>query len=357
MEEGLGYVDNASGAVERGGRWGGPSLARPSVSTLLFAALALAFLFFLATRFDVDAGAIRQIIVQSDPVFLSLGLAVYYLSFLVRGLRWRYIMRNVASAGEEMGRVPSVLECAQYILLARFADSIALLRLGNVYRAFLASDSKEGSFSRTIGTLVAEHFLDILVVFAALAVLGALLAAQGGPIPLAWAIAVAFAAAAIATVGLLLMGRLGPALARRLPRRLAGAYRHFHHGTLSSLGIRQAPVLIVLSVLGWLSAVARWYFVLAALGISLSLPMVFFVSLVNVVLAAVPLTPGGLGVVEPGVAGVLALRLSTEAAVSLTILERSISYASIVLVGAVLLFARELATRWRSSRGSLGADE
>jgi hypothetical protein len=72
--------------------------------------------------------------------------------------------------------------------------------------------------------------------------------------------------------------------------------------------------------------------------------MVLFVALVNAVLTTVPITPGGLGVVEPGIVGLLALSLSQSSAVSTAVLDRSISYVSIVLFGALAFTLRQA---WR----------
>ena len=115
------------------------------------------------------------------------------------------------------------------------------------------------------------------------------------------------------------------------------------------------PLLALLSVAGWLCAVGRWYYVAAALGVSLSVPMALFVSLVNALLAVVPITPGGLGLIEPGVTGVLLLQLPAEQAVAVTLLERSISYVSVLGIGGALLFGREMYRRRHSKRGALAA--
>ena len=74
----MGNLRNAIGHSDSDhlGRWA------PRIPTVLFLALALAFLVFISTRFDVDPGAVRRAITQSDPVLYLLGMALYYLSFL-----------------------------------------------------------------------------------------------------------------------------------------------------------------------------------------------------------------------------------------------------------------------------------
>ena len=57
-------------------------------------------------------------------------------------------------------------------------------------------------------------------------------------------------------------------------------------------------------------------------------------TLANAMLTTVPITPGGLGIVEPGILGLLTLSLPRSEAVSVALLDRSISYLSIVILGA-----------------------
>jgi uncharacterized protein (TIRG00374 family) len=59
-------------------------------------------------------------------------------------------------------------------------------------------------------------------------------------------------------------------------------------------------------------------------------------------LSAIPLTPGGLGVVETGVSGLLQLELTVEMAVAVALLDRTISYLSIIATGGVVFAIRQL---------------
>ena len=99
-------------------------------------------------------------------------------------------------------------------------------------------------------------------------------------------------------------------------------------------------------MLGWLAEIHRLYLVAAALGVDLSFPLIVFITLANSLLTLVP-TPGGIGAVESGVVG-LRLRLSSmsaSGAAALVLLDRSITYLSVIAVGAVLLVARQARQR------------
>jgi uncharacterized protein (TIRG00374 family) len=99
-------------------------------------------------------------------------------------------------------------------------------------------------------------------------------------------------------------------------------------------------------MLGWLAEIHRLYLVAAALGVDLSFPLIVFITLANSLLTLVP-TPGGIGAVESGVVGLL-LRLSSmsaSGAAALVLLDRSITYLSVIAVGAVLFVARQARQR------------
>ncbi|MGH2543069.1 MAG: lysylphosphatidylglycerol synthase domain-containing protein, partial [Ardenticatenaceae bacterium] len=111
-----------------------------SLPTLLSFAIAAAFMFFLSTRFDLDWGATWDNIRAMNPWLYLFGLLVYYLSFLIRGIRWRVLARNAGLDREPGARLPSVSQSSQLILIGWFVNSITWLRLGDAYRAYALAE-------------------------------------------------------------------------------------------------------------------------------------------------------------------------------------------------------------------------
>ena len=310
-----------------------------SLPTLVSLALAVAFLVFLVTRFDLDVGATWSQVRDSNPWFVAAALLVHYFTFPFRGARWQRLLRNTHQPG---GFVPGLAYCSQLVLLGWFANSVGWFRLGDAYRAYLYREENAASFSTTIGTLLAERMLDAALVVTLLVTALPFLVGGGG---ISWAVVAT--AAGLAAVLILVLAALVWArnwANRFLPAWLALRYQRFQQGTLGSF--QNVPLLSIWGLLAWLAEIARLYLVVQALGLDLSFPVVTFIALASSLLTLVP-TPGGLGAVEPGVVGLVVrlTALSSTPATALVVVDRSISYLSVILVGAALFFGRQLFRR------------
>ena len=331
-----------------------PSVTRRvfSLSTLVSLALAIAFLVFLVIRFDVDLNATWQQIRNSNPWLLSLAVIVHYTTFVFRGVRWRLLLKN-AQGGKRP--LPSMLYCSELTLLGWFANSVAGFRLGDAYRAYLYSNEQKTSFSRTAGTILSERVLDTALV-AALTVVSVVFLVNRGATASWSVVGTALGLLVVLFLLLLALTRLHSGIIRWLPGWLAERYGRFQEGALGSF--RQLPLATFWGLLGWLAEVARLYLVTLALGIELSFPLIVFITMANSLLTLVP-TPGGVGAVEPGVVGLL-VRISSLAAsgaAALVLVDRAISYGSIILTGGLVFLTRQWYRRTPSDSTAATASE
>ena len=311
-----------------------------SVPTLLSFGIAVALIVFLATRFDLDWSSTWDNIRGMNPWWYLLAFILYYLSFSFRGLRWRLLALNAGGTSPPEVRVPSAIQCSQLILIGWFVNSIAWLRLGDAYRAYGFSEDSKGSFTWSLGTVFAERALDMATIFIILIVSTILLTTTRDSTAPGYILIAAFVMAFALVVLLLLMRTYGARLGRRLPHRIEEAYHRFQQGTLGSF--KQLPVLLLLGLAAWFLEIARLYFVIQALDLSISLSLVAVVALGHAILSTVP-TPGGVGAVEPGVTGLLLLSLERTEAVSVALVDRSITYVSVILFGGLAFLMRQIA--------------
>jgi uncharacterized protein (TIRG00374 family) len=150
-----------------------------------------------------------------------------------------------------------------------------------------------------------------------------------------------------------LMAHFGLRLGSLLPRRFQRHYGRFHQGTIG--GLQRLPLLAGLSAVGWLLEAGRLLLVVQSLGLSLTWPLALFVAVVNGVLTTIPLTPGGLGVVEPAIAGILAIKLFTSA-IPAAVLDRSISFVSVIFIGGLLVLLQRLWLRTAEPQSPVPVD-
>lgn len=315
-----------------------------NVRTLITFALSVAFLIFIFTRLNIDFTATWERIKHIRLLFYILAFVVYYITFPLRALRWKLMLKN-AKVGDVL---PSLPRLTEIMLLNFFTNCVLYARLGDIYRAYLLrEDDPKYSFSKTLGTVLAERIIDVLVVVVLL-VISALAFWHG------WAggAATYILSAGIGLLALMaalvvVMWRFGHRIEPRLPEKVRSLYRHFHEGTLGSF--RQMPILLFLSVLIWLLEGGRLLMVSYALGLHIGLWLVLFVSLANAVIVALPFTPGGLGLVESGLTGLFMLspHMVRSDAVSLVLVDRTVSYLSLVVFGLILFLAIQF---WRKRR-------
>ncbi len=312
-----------------------------NLRTLVSLALAAAIILFVFRGFDIDVAATWAQMQRVNPWLYLLAFVAFYLTFPVRALRWRLLLRNagfpIASGRNSWASLPALTE---YIGLSWFANCVVPAKLGDAYRGYLLKHNGNVSFSRSVGTIFAERLLDMVVLFALLVVSGWSVFGTHLPPTAQYAFLFGLVLVVIIVVGLAAMRFLSPHIRRVVPRRLERVYGSFEAGTLMSLKARSLPALFGLTSMVWLLESLRLFLVIEAMGgLSLTLPAVIFVALMGSLLTTVPATPGGLGIVEGGIIGVLRSGLfgvTATVAGAVALLDRLINYWSIVFFGFIL---------------------
>ena len=309
-----------------------------SAPTLISIAIAVASIVFMATRFDLNWSETMENIRSMSlwPYFLA--FVFHYSGFVLRAARWRVLVENASRTEARAARLPSVPRVFQIIMISWFVNSVVWLRLGDAYRAYLFSAHSTRGFSWSLGTILAERILDLAAVTVLIGIGAIFVSAASIPNPFV------YVTAALILMGsgvafLILMKRFGRRLANALPGRLARAYDRFETGALNSL--RRIPLLVTISITVWLLEAGRMLLVVSALDLSLAFSVILIVTMAHALLASVP-TPGGLGAVEVGVAGLLVLAgMANNDAGAVVIAERSITLLSVIAVGGVLFLLRQ----------------
>ena len=299
--------------------------------TLISFAILAVVLFVVLTHVQLDYGESLRAISKTNLFLYALAFAAFYFSFVVRTVRWEILLRNT-------GERNHFGELFHIIILAWFANCVLPAKMGDFYRAYLLRQQTEVSGSKGLGTIFSERALDFLVLMSLLVVSGLISFHAQVPERFVPAFIVGLVIAAGLIAGLLLMRYSEGRLSRFIPERLRERASRFKHGLLSAFAGR-LPLLLGLTVLVWMAESTRLFLVVQALPlhISLSLAQIMFIALVASLLTTIPALPGGLVLVEGGIIAVLVFfGLSASQALSVAILDRLISYWSLIAVGLVV---------------------
>jgi glycosyltransferase 2 family protein len=273
-------------------------------------------------------------ILSADPRFLLLALAVYYLGFPLRGYRWALLVRAT-------GYPLRVRDSTEIVFISWLVNCLVPAKLGDVYRAYLLRLNYQVSLSRTFGTVFIERIFDLFAIVLLGLAAGLWSFRTGLPGEIQLVFATGFVVMAVLAAGLFTMRNFGRRLivALPLPAKVTEFYDRFEEGVFS-IGGRQVPRLALVTVLIWSTEAARLFFVVNALelsGVHLGISGAFFVALAASLLTAVPFTPAGVGIVEAGIVGILTLAYQVEqtTALSIALVDRSISVLSIIVLGSI----------------------
>ncbi len=317
-------------AVEPGGMMPPARIfTRRTALSLMAVAVILAVALW---RAPIDWGDAWSRIRHANPGLYLAAIVVYYASFLVRTWRWKLLLRNAGVDRPTMALLP-------ILMVSFFVNCVVPAKMGDIYRAYLARLRQRVVAALALGTIIAERLLDLVVLMTLLLVAGAAVFHDQAPsvlIPYI-VVGVAICAAGIGAIAVMRAGR-GQRLLRLLPEAVFHRYESFRMGTVDSF--KNLKVLLPLTVLVWAMEGGRLGLVVYSLGVgsSLGVAQLLLIALVAALLTTVPFLPGGLGLVEAGMVGVLVSvgGLGRSAAVSVALLDRSISYGTVVAVGAVV---------------------
>jgi len=261
-----------------------------------------------------DASAVADALGRLNPLTVVLMLVLALVGFILRGLRWGRLMRL-------MGHPVSALD-ALYLHVAGQTMSVTPGRAGEVLKPWLSREVAGMPMSRGIPLLFAERVADLIAVF--LLALGGL-SALGGT---TW---VLVAGTAVVVAGTALAGSAWfHSLALRLVRKQEWARKHEASAQAISDTLGRAlhwRVLVwsvAVSVLAWGLEGVGFALCLHELGFTtLALPAEVSVYGVATIAGAFSFLPGGIGLTEASMAGILvAAGMAASSASAATLVTR-----------------------------------
>jgi glycosyltransferase 2 family protein len=298
----------------------GGGLSRLSIVGLVVSLLAVA---------GVVWWALRQPAPQFPDTAAEWGallgaIALYAVATLVRGERWRSLLRAD-------GADPSRADAHGLNVVGYTGNNILPARAGDAVRVFLMAPRASTSKKAVVGTLLAERLLDIAVILTLFVAVGYGLLGAVGAGSVEWI--------ALGTVTVAIGATVAVVLVRR-NERLHLLAAPILSSTLQLRG-RHGLTLLACTLLIWALEAGVWMSVGAAAGFDMNpIEGCYLVALASV-FALIPSGPGYAGTQDAAaITGILALGGTHSQAVTYLILVRFVIAVPITLVGLVLMTVR-----------------
>lgn len=296
-------------------------------STIFSFSVAFGILYILVTSVNVH---------KTFEIMRSVNVSMYllasftmFLSYLLRVFRWKNLLENVGFTG----RLRDIIEI---LTLSFFVNTIVPAKLGDVYRGYLMQKNYKESTSRIMSTVFVERSFDLIAMVLLLSSI-ALLFFKRIPQNLMLSLKVGAILSVLLALFMIIMKYHDGWLLRFVPRRAGGVFKAFGEGTSDVLTSSSMRIIGVYTLLIWILDGGRMFLVMRASGLDAPFSLALFVMLAGALATAFPLTPAGLGAVELTMSGLLMLfGVDKGLAVSVTLLDRLISYWSFLIIGGLV---------------------
>ncbi|MEM2990056.1 MAG: lysylphosphatidylglycerol synthase transmembrane domain-containing protein [Halobacteria archaeon] len=309
-----------------------------NVKTFISFLIAFAILYLLFSRLNFS-GAVKMI-AGINPLLYLLAFLINYLSYPLRGLRWKSFLSNAGFNG-------SWRDVTEIVFLSWFANCLVPAKLGDFYRSYLLKKNYDFPAIKALGTVYVERMFDVIFLISMLAISGFIVFGSAIPRDVILALEIASFLALLLLASWFLITQRRSNIAKVLPNRVKHLFLKFEEGLSQALVLRAIPAVFAYTLFIWLFESARLLFVILALGLksSISIAIIIFTSLSASLLTSLPITPAGLGAVELAIVAMLGFAgLDSDSALSAAMLDRFISYWSILIFGA-LLYIKSSKTR------------
>ena len=295
--------------------------------------LAAYFLFQLAEPSEVLAATTAVSIPEYAVAF-----GLYYVTIPIRTERWRALMTDTGV------KIPRGW-ANEVVFLSLYFNTVLPAKAGDIYRAHHAGTEWEVPRSTALGTIGAERVFDLLVLIGGLLVSLLLVSQQfvDDQQQLVVLVVGVFISLLAGSGLIILLPHLW------LPEFIRQTAVDFRRGFTAVSTVNGLVFFTLTTIAIWVCNVFRLWAIAGAVDMSLGVPKIVFVALLISLLAGLPYTPAGVGLVEIAGSSVLVfLGASGSAGVSFILLDRFITVGSTLIVGTVVYIVVRLGIRKRS---------
>jgi glycosyltransferase 2 family protein len=285
---------------------------------------------------DVDPAAVLAHILRADPVALAGAVTLATLTFPLRAIRWRLILRD--AVGQRLPWLPLWHATA----VGFMANNLLPARAGEFARAYVAKRLAAVRFTTAFGSVAVERVFDGLTLLG-LMVWPLTSLGDTNLASVATAAAVVFGAALVIALAVAhrpapWLAWLGRALRATLPPRPAERVTQWIAGLVAGLTVLKSPArfagVVLWSLVTWLVNAGAFLLCFRAFGLALPVEAALLLQAVIGFGVAIPSSPGFFGPFEAATRVTLALYgVGAEQAVSLAVGYHVTAFVPITVLG------------------------
>ncbi|MGA2675811.1 MAG: lysylphosphatidylglycerol synthase transmembrane domain-containing protein [Methanobacterium sp.] len=249
-------------------------------------------------------------------IYLPLMIILVTLAYFVRFIKWNFFLRNVD--------VYLPLKQNLFVFFSGLSMTITPAKAGEIWKGWLIREINGENLSNTVPVVIVDRVTDVIGLII-LSLTGILYYKSG--IYVLLILVILFAAFIIAIKSEPISNRLISILETRAGR-YSGDIKDMHETFKRSLASKYLVGMSLLAVVAWFLECLSIFFVIQGFGQSISLVLSVFLYSFASIVGAVSLIPGGLGVAEATLSGLLVI----------------FGFSSSIAVGAALII--RLGTLW-----------
>jgi uncharacterized protein (TIRG00374 family) len=275
--------------------------------------LIIGIVLFILLSIYSDINALKNIFIHFDLTLIPLLLALPLVSYCFRYIKWCYYLKIAGVRIASKDNVP--------IFLSGLAMTITPGKIGGFIKSYFIKESVRAPISSTAPLVVVERLTDGISMLI-LAGLGTISYPYGKEVVI---ISFILAAAAVFVMQKpsLFYKILSFFSSLKFFKKIRPAMENFYINGYKTLKWRPLILAIAIGVISWSFEGIVFYFVSKGLGVPLPLFTCIFVVSFSFIVGALSMLPGGLGVTEGSLLGLLVLMgLDKSTATAATLITR-----------------------------------
>ena len=299
--------------------------------TLVSGAGTLILLAVLATF--VDWQGVWQDLLVCHKGYILLGAGFHYLTYPVRGRRWRHCLIHFPIRGSRS-------KFGLVVFFYNFIDNLVPGKLGDVYASHMARINFGIRRSEAMGSIVFLRMLDAWIILSIAFLASWTLLSTQLPNSVLWALIGGGIIALGATTIMLVFFFLDRALPGWVPEKIKEMIQAFRKG----MWPRKGEMLPIIYYTGFIWTLETLWIFFLALGFRQTFTPgeLLFLTMIPLLASAFPFTPSGAGVVEVTLFSCLqVVGLPASLAGSITVLNRVIDYWLHIGLGVIVWIFRK----------------